>query len=209
MDMPPSLTHEPLPDAPEGSTAQNDYRGRAFLYALLASGPEDLLKVGMTHDPLARWSAFHPRWFEVFDLDHSLLVETETRSDAQELETRLHRMLEAYSCPMPITMRGQAGGATEWYRGAYAAVRRFVSEQAALGFVVHASAMPWLKAAMHQQQERLEGLLRQAYADHMAGWLAPAQQRALQDLIDAHRCMDPEVPARLPTDILAALGIAI
>jgi len=30
----------------------------------------------MSHDPLARWSAFHPRWFEVFDLDHGLRVET-------------------------------------------------------------------------------------------------------------------------------------
>ena len=206
--MPPSLTHEPLPGTPEGTTAQSDYRGRAFLYVLPASGPEDLLKVGMTHDPLQRWSAFHPRWFEVFDLDHCSLVETETRSDAQELETRLHRMLEAYSCPMPLTMRGQAGGATEWYRGAYAAVRRFVNEQATRGFVVHSSAVPWLKIVMHQQQERLEGLLRQAHADHTAGWLSPAQQRALQDLIDAHRCMDPEVSGRLPAEILDALGLA-
>ncbi|PNS09499.1 GIY-YIG nuclease family protein [Solilutibacter silvestris] len=205
--MPSPLTHEPRPDTPEGTAAQNDYRGRAFLYILPASGPEDLLKVGMTHDPLARWSAFHPRWFEVFDLDHSLLVETETRSDAQGLETRLHRMLEAYSCPMPMTIRGQAGGATEWYRGAYAAVRRFVNEQAVQGFVVHTNAMPWLKAAMLQQQSRLDGLLRQAYADHTAGWLSPAQHRALQDLIDAHRCMDPDVSAHLSADILDALGI--
>ena len=93
------------------------YRGRAFLYVLVTAGPEDLLKVGLTHNPLQRWSSFHPRWFEAFDLDHSLLIETETRADAQAVETSLHRHLVAQQCPMPLTMFASAGGATEWYRG--------------------------------------------------------------------------------------------
>lgn len=208
LDMPSSLPHEPAPVASASANAQTDYRGRAFLYVLPAAGPEDLLKVGLTHDPLARWSAFHPRWFEVFDLDHSLLVETETRADAQALETQLHRRLTTHSCPMPLTMRDQAGGGTEWYRGAYAMTRRFVNDQQAQGFVVHLGGMLWLMLAMRQQQDRLEGLLRQAHADHMAGWLSPAQRQALQDLVDAHRCLDPEVSMRLPADVLGALGIA-
>jgi hypothetical protein len=106
----------------------SSYRGRGFLYVLVATGPEDLLKVGMTHDPLGRWSSFHPRWFQAFDLDHTMLVETETRADAQALETALHRSLRGHGCPVPLTMRSAAGGVTEWYRGAYAAARRFVAD---------------------------------------------------------------------------------
>ena len=32
---------------------------RGYLYILVATGPDDLLKVGMTRSPLSRWSAFH------------------------------------------------------------------------------------------------------------------------------------------------------
>src|SRR6478672_8670852 len=94
--------------------------GSAWLYILAANGAEDLLKVGLTGDPLSRWSALHPRWYEAFDLSHSLLVACETRADAQALETRLHRDLVEHACTMPLTMRSAAGGFTEWYRGAYA-----------------------------------------------------------------------------------------
>jgi hypothetical protein len=195
-------------DDRSNASAADGYGGRGFLYALPVAGPEDLLKVGMSHDPLARWSAFHARWFEAFDLERSLLVETETRGDARRLETALHRMLAAHRCPMPITMREQAGGGGEWYRGADVLVRAFVDEQAARGFVVHHDAMPWLAARMRQQQDRLEGLLRQAREDEIAGWLAPAQHRALRDLLDAHRHFDPGLAAKLPADVLEALGLA-
>lgn len=188
-------------------TGAADYRGRGFLYALVAAGPEDLLKVGMSHDPLARWSAFHPRWFEAFDLERSLLVETETRRDARTLETALHRMLVAHRSPMPITMREQAGGRSEWYRGAFERVRDFVDAQAAHGFVAHRRATPWLAQRMRERQESLEGLLRQAHEELIAGWLSPAQRQALRNLVDAHRHFDPDLPAKLPVDVLDALGI--
>src|SRR5687768_17791798 len=48
---------------------------------------------------------FRSRWFEAFDLEHSLLVETETRADAQALETALHRRLVEHACPAPLTFR--------------------------------------------------------------------------------------------------------
>lgn len=195
-------------DDPPGANAPGAYRGRAFLYVLPAAGPEDLLKVGMSHDPLARWSAFHPRWFEAFDLERSLLVETETRNDARRLETSLHRALAAHRCPMPMTMRAQAGGAGEWYRGASAAVQAFVEERDAQGYVVHVPARPWLAARMRERQDRLDGLLRQAREEQTAGWLAPAQRRALRHLVDAHRHFDPDLAARLPADLLDALDSA-
>lgn len=206
--MPVTSPHETVSIPATTGTALAGYRGRAFLYVLVAAGPEDLLKVGMSGDPLARWSSFHPRWFEAFDLEHSLLVETEARRDAQPLETQLHRQLVAHHCPVPMTMRSQAGGGTEWYRGAYAETRRFVEARETEGFVVHRAATTWLAARMQQQQDRLEGLLRHAHAEHGAGCLSPAQRQALRDLLDAHRHFDPTLPARLPIDVLDELGLS-
>lgn len=188
-------------------SASIPYAGRAFLYVLCLEGAEDLLKVGLSRDPLARWSAFHPRWFEAFDLERSLLVETETRRDAQALETRLHRALVAHGCPMPMTMRGQAGGETEWFRGAWAEVRRFVAALAEQGYVVHDPAGPWLATAMRGQQEVFAGLVQQAHADDSAGWLSAAQRGALQDLFDAHRALDPGFDPAWLAESLDALGI--
>ena len=183
------------------------YAGRAFVYALCLEGQEDLLKVGMTRDPLVRWSSFHPRWFETFDLEHSLLVETEARADAQALETRLHRALAQHRCPAPLTMRQQAGGETEWYRGAEPAIRSQVEELRLQGYVVHAAAKPWLVAAMRQRQDTIAGLVLQAHADHCAGWLTPAQRRSLRDLLDAHRALDPDCAEAWPRELLEDMGL--
>ena len=182
------------------------YAGRAFLYVLCLSGPEDILKIGISQNPFMRWSAFHPRWFEAFDLEHSLLVETETRGDAQSLETQMHRTLNAHRCPIPMTMRQQAGGETEWYRGAYSAIRRIVEDLGAQGYVVHHTATPWLVAVMREQQDTLVGLIHQAHSDAEAGWLTSMQRQALFDLLDAHRALDPGVAMAWPAELLDALG---
>ncbi|GAA5007282.1 GIY-YIG nuclease family protein [Pseudoluteimonas lycopersici] len=182
------------------------YAGRAFLYVLRLSGPEDILKVGISQNPFMRWPAFHPRWFEAFDLEHSLLVETETRSDAQCIETQMHRTLNSHRCPVPMTMRQQAGGETEWYRGAYSAIRRIMEELTAQGYVVHNTATPWLAAVMREQQDTLVGLIHQAHSDARAGWLTSMQRQALFDLLDAHRALDPGVATAWPAELLADLG---
>lgn len=205
------MNDHPWPDPgsapPPAAPAPTDYRGRAFLYVLVAAGPEDLAKVGLTHDPLQRWSSFHPRWFEAFDLDHSLLVETESRADAQALETGLHRYLLEHRCPMPATMRIAAGGRTEWYRGAYPAIRRHLQAQAAGGHVVHWQARTWLADAMRKQREQLFETLHAALADHHAGWLQPAQRQAVRDLVDAHCAFDATLLQHLPTGLVADLGL--
>ena len=178
---------------------------RAWLYVLATNGSEDLIKVGLTKDPLARWSAFHPRWYEAFDLSNSMLVACEQRSDAQQLETALHHELSEHSCPMPMTIRAFAAGATEWYRGAYSPARRFVERCEARGHAVEHDARRVLAPAMQEAACRLDGLLRQAHADLMAGWLSETQRCALVDLVDGHRLFDPELDDRLPLDAWQAL----
>lgn len=185
------------------------YAGRAFLYVLCMDGPEDLLKVGISKNPLTRWCSFHPRWFEVFDLEHSFLIEAESRRDAQSLEAELHRALDAHRCPMPMTMRGWAGGGTEWYRGAYPTVRRLGKELSSQGYVVRDTARPWLTAALRAQQEMLISMIYQAHTDQRAGWLTPTQKQALQDLLDAHRALNPDVFKSWPSGLLDDLALPV
>ena len=205
------MTSAPRParhPASEGSShAPPGYVGRAFLYVLVAAGPEDLLKIGLTHDPLARWSSFHPRWFEAFDLQHSMLIETDSRAEAQALETGLHRALVAHHCPMPLTMRLAAGGGSEWYRGAYPAVQRRIRAQADAGHVVHWRAHDWLAAAMQRWREQLLETLHAAHAVHQAGWLCEARRRSLQDHVDALRHFDADSLRHVPTDIVRDLRL--
>ena len=180
-------------------------RGRAFVYIAACSGPEDILKVGMSVDPLARWSAFHRRWFEAFDLDHSLLVECETRRDAQRMETTLHRLLREHNCPPPLTMRECFGGATEWYRGAHAQVLAFAQEAAAHGHVLHAPATAWFGAALRGRLDALAGVLDQARRDAGDGLLTPAQREAVRDLVDTFATFDEDVRERFAVELRALL----
>ncbi len=175
--------------------------GRGFVYIALCSGPEDLLKVGLTIDPVARWSAFHRRWFEAFDLDHSVLIQAETRRDAQALETALHRLLREHNCPPPMTMRDQFGGGTEWYRGAYRSALEFCRAAADQGHVLHSPARPWFSRAMRERSEALAGLLDQGLRDMADGAMTPAQYDALNDLVDGHCVFDADIAARFSTEL--------
>jgi hypothetical protein len=190
-----------IPSQPWTATASIPCDGRAFVYVAACSGPEDILKVGLSHDPVARWSAFHRRWFEEFDLEASVLIEAETRRDAQALETALHRRLLDHNCPAPLTMREQFGGVTEWYRGAWSAALEFAREAEGQGHVLHAPAADWIAAAMRARVDVLAGLLDQAKLDLASGLLSSAQRDALRDLVDAHRAFDPELDARLADDL--------
>lgn len=177
----------------------------AFVYLLPCAGPEDLAKIGMTDHPLGRWSAFSSRWFETFDLARALLVEVDGRRQARRLEASLHRTLAAHRCPMPLHLRHQFGGGTEWFRGAHAEVERRLEAWRADGAAVPVDARLLLERQMAEQAERLPALLEQAYLDCTAGVLSPAQRRALRDLLDAHRHFDPHVEARLSADALSSL----
>ncbi|MBB6064994.1 GIY-YIG nuclease family protein [Pseudoxanthomonas broegbernensis] len=113
-----------------------------YLY-VLPLAYEDILKLGISHDPLARAQAFSRRYYEFFDLSRSLLVEFDSRREAQARETELHRKLRDWNAVQPITVPGVAEGKTEWYRGAYAALLADISDDAASGYTVHAPALGW------------------------------------------------------------------
>ena len=63
-----------MPVGPPDSGRSIPSRGRCFLYVFPCDW-EDLLKLGISRDPLDRVQALHPRWFEFFDLGRGFLVE--------------------------------------------------------------------------------------------------------------------------------------
>ena len=184
-----------------GSRIEYRPQARAWLYVLALNGPEDLIKVGLTNDPVSRWSALHARWYEAFDLANSMLVACESRKDAQQLETELHRQLSEHSCPpMPLAIRAAAAGCTEWYRGAYPRVRRYVDSCEAQGYPVVRCALEHVAHEMKGAAYRLEELLRLAHRELLDGMLGDEQLRALVNLVDGHRAFDSTLEDRLPQD---------
>ncbi len=67
----------PPPIARDTSERHVPSRGHCYLYVFPCAW-EDHCKLGFSRDPLSRMQALHRRWFEFFDIDHGLLVETET-----------------------------------------------------------------------------------------------------------------------------------
>ncbi|MET0807474.1 MAG: GIY-YIG nuclease family protein [Pseudoxanthomonas sp.] len=162
---------------------------------------EDHCKVGFSRDPLARLQSFHRRWFEFFDLDRAILVEAETRRDARDLELELRRPLRPHQAPVPMTIRRQAGGHTDWLRGAYAALAAQAMELQHRGHTVHADARPWLAGAMLERADRLYSWAATHFPDGAAN-AGPAELQLLADVLDAYRAMGIDTAPWLPAEIV-------
>lgn len=172
------------------------HAGEHHVYVLARAGFEDIVKVGMSHQPLVRWQSFHPRWFEVFALESSCLVRFDSRRESRACETRFHRDLAAHRCPAPVGMPMVAGGHSEWYRGAWERAHELAAGCEAAGLPVERDLRPWASRQMAAEQPRLFELLSAAARMAWDGDLAPAARARLLDLVDAHAHFDPEVPER-------------
>lgn len=179
-------------------------RGHCHLYVFPCAW-EDLCKIGFSRDPLSRMQALHPRFFEFFDLDGGALVETDTVAEARALETRLRRELAAHNAPVPLTVREEAGGHREWYRGATGALGLATDALARQGHRLHAPLRPWLRHALLQRSDRLfswtEAMLSADELDGAAGW-TPAQGR-VRDALDAWAAMEIDLAPLLPARVLS------
>ena len=181
-------------------------RGRCHLYVLPVV-VEDLLKLGFSRDPLARLQQLHPRWYEQFDLDRAFTVETESVPDARRLELRFRRAFEAHNAPRPLTMREDAGGAREWYRGAYDALEAAARELEAAGHVRHAPLRPWLRAALEARADLLFDWTALLSVDERetprpGGVGATGAQTAVRDALGAFDALDIDLAPWLPEAVL-------
>jgi hypothetical protein len=178
-------------------------RGPCHLY-VFPCAYEDLLKLGFSRDPLARLRQLHPRWFEFFDLDRALAVETESVPDARKLELRYRRLLEAHNAPAPLTVREEAGGAREWYRGALAPLTEAADALRTEGHTVHAPLRPWLRDALSKRAELLYSWTSATLGidDLEAGSATTPAQRAVRDALDAFVALDIDIAPSLPEAVL-------
>ena len=175
--------------------------GYAFDY-VFPSLWEDHCKIGFSRDPLSRVSALHRRWFEFFDLDAGMLVETETVRDARQLELELRRPLAGHNAPAPTTVRREAAGHTEWFRGAgpALALRGRLLEQR--GYRVHAPVRPWLRAALSRRGDQLYAWAEAQLEAVESGRCAdPVQvERTLRDALDAYTALEIDPAPLLPPE---------
>lgn len=189
---------------PERTRAPSE--GACYLY-VLPCAYEDLLKLGFSRQPLDRMQALQPRWFEFFDLDRALLVETETVRDARGLELELRRRLREHGAPAPLTIRIEAAGHTEWYRGAYPALSAEVERLSAIGHTVHVPMRPWLQGQLRTRADLLFAWTSRVI-DGVQGEpalldlpsMAPLRRQVL-DTLDAYAALGIDVEDHLPDAI--------
>ncbi|HVI59736.1 MAG TPA: GIY-YIG nuclease family protein [Luteimonas sp.] len=186
---------EPAIDAPTG--------GRCFTYVFPCAW-EDHCKIGFSRDPLSRLQQLHRRWYELFDVDGGLLVEAETERDARDLELELRRPLAAHNAPAPLTVRREAAGHTEWFRGVAVQLQSAVHGLQARGHAVHA-LRPWARAALLARGDLLFSWTQaQLSPDEMEGLAgATPVQRLVRDMLDGYDAFEIALEPLLPPAVWA------
>ncbi len=176
---------------------------RCFVY-VLPCAVEDHLKLGFSRDPLDRFQALHRRYFEVFDLDRAFLIETETVRDARAIELALARSIKLHNAPAPLTVRHEAAGHGEWYRGAYAPLAQAALTLQAQGHTLHQSLRPWLQQALLARRDLLyswsQAMLTPAELDTPA--ISTPGQGVVRDALDAYVAFGIALEPVLPEEVL-------
>lgn len=183
-------------------------RGRTFVY-VLPCRDEDLLKVGFSRDPLDRFRTLHRRFFEFFDLDRGLLIDTDYLRDARRIERLFITTFAAQRAPAPLVVRKAAAGYTEWFRGvspqADALARQLCAEQ---GFGLHAPLTAWLRDRLDERSGWLFGwsarmfeVLEYEYFNGPAEAGYGLGARTLRDALDTCAALGMELQALVPVEV--------
>lgn len=176
--------------------------GTCYLYLLPLAGCEDILKLGISHDPVARALAFTPRYYEFFDLSRAVLVEYDSRKETQVRETELHRHLRDWNAVQPMTVRDAAAGKTEWYRGAYDALIGEIERDQAQGHIVHRPALPWWQARLRVEREKLFEWTIWLTRDDACPLPAHERRQRLADVLDAYAHLGVPLEGAVPAELL-------
>jgi len=200
----PSADHLYPEDRPWRPTAT----GPSFLYVIPCLG-EDLLKLGMSRDPLDRFQTLHPRWFDFFDLDRIRLVETDSVREARNLETRLRHALREHNAPAPLEVSAAAGGHTEWFRGALDILQQQTDALCGEGLRLHAPAREWLRSALTQRSSLLyhwsSNMLEAIdpdFAPPLSSRSLTRLEQTLRNALDAYAAFGIHAHALVPEKVL-------
>jgi hypothetical protein len=172
---------------------------RSYVYVLPCDG-EDLLKLGFTRDPLQRLRTLHRRYFDFFDLDAGFLVQTDSVRDARAIERRWAARLIEHRAAMPLTIAAGAGGDTEWYRGALAALQLAATEAESAGYAVHCPLRRWLATNLRSAGTHAWEWARHALLLIDAGQTGASTQ--LRDGLDALAAAGLDVADCVDDDVL-------
>lgn len=182
-------------------------RGRAFVY-VLPCRYEDILKIGFSRDPLERFQTLHARWFDYFDVDNGLLIETDTVTDARRLERELGKAVLLHKAPAPLVIPQAAAGHTEWFRGALeplAAVVETLREHD--GYPVHRPVGHWLARCLEERAGSLyawsANLLEMIHTiENMPpNYAAAPLERTLRNALDAYAALDLQPDGWVSEDV--------
>ena len=178
--------------------------GPAAVYVLPHRG-EEFLKLGFSRDPLARMQSLHPRYFDFFDIERAILIETPRVKDARAIETQLKRQLAAHRAPAPLDIRHDAGGESEWYRGAYETIAAQLGDYEAIGYTVFRDARATLAERLRMQSvQTFEWAVLQWRVINEGDAFAVARAaRALTDALDAYRRFGIDVAQVVPAEVAA------
>jgi hypothetical protein len=186
--------------------------GPAMVYVLPHRG-EEFLKLGFSRDPLQRMQNLHPRYFEFFDVDRAILIETTRVAEARRIESQFKSDAADYRAPAPLDIDHHAGGETEWYRGAYALLKERAEVKEREDFKVHWRAGEWIASQLIGRREWLfEWSHAQFCALDAAGESSPFGQRiakALRDALDANRYFGIDNTNAVPPDVADWYGAGI
>ncbi len=180
-------------------------KGRCFVY-VLPCRERDLLKVGFSRDPVSRLRALHSRYFELFDLERSALVEMDHVRDARAIEKRLKVLLADNAAQPPLTVRSAAGGRTEWFLGsselAFRAISNLESDE---GHVVHASLATWLRTQWQADATLFDWSASVLDAIELATFNDGEPRRletVLRNVLDSFEAVGLELAGRAPQAVL-------
>jgi hypothetical protein len=205
-------TSLPIPSTPrvndEVAYPRFASRGRTFVY-VLPCRDEDILKVGFSRDPLERMRTLHPRFFEFFDLERALLIETDHLRDARRIERLFITRFVDYQAPAPLVVPRAAAGYTEWYRGIYpmvTALARGECEQSAL--TLHTPLSRWLRDRFAEWSDRLfDWSARMLELIEYESFNVPLEEqaqrgeKALGHVLDAYVALGVEVQPLVPRSV--------
>jgi len=182
-------------------------RGHCYTY-VLPCRDADLLKVGLSRDPLARFQTLHARYFEFFDLERGALVEMDHVRDARRLESRLKELFADNRAVAPLVVPDSAAGYTEWYRGVYPEALAVVeAARAAEGYRIHAPLRSWLRDRLDHDDALFEWSLQMLklieFHHFNAGEVPrPGHDRSLRNVLDAYEAVGLALDERVPAAVL-------
>lgn len=184
-------------------------RGRAFVYVLPCRN-DNLFKIGFTRDPWERWRTLHRRFFDVFDLEHGVLVATSRVNEARRLERQLLETFSDYRALAPLVTPSSAGGDTEWFRGVMTEAVDLAREVAARDAGKWQSPGDWMRGFLLERREllfswtaaMLEALEFEAHNPSIDSRQFGARcERALLDTVDAYYAVGLNIDEYLPDQV--------